>query len=103
MTARINKRKHVRFKPEPLEVAYLQFTPYAASVPPQEFKADCVAYIEEQAPLGGCGLVLTDRDELQNGATLRIQLGPLAPLLAKIVYKAPLSKALVRVGCQFLE
>jgi hypothetical protein len=98
-----NSRKHVRFKPDPLDVAYIQFTPKGESEPPAKFKPDCVAYIEELAPFGGCGLVISDRPELQAGAVLRIQLGPLSPLLGKIVYKNTLSERLVRLGCQFLE
>ncbi len=97
-------RKHVRFKPDPLDVAYLQFAPNGdAKLLPANFKADCVAYIEELAPLGGCGLVLTDRPELAVNNEIRVELGPLAPLLAKIVYKRQLVGTLVRLGCQFLE
>ncbi len=103
MPSKTNNRKHVRFKPEPLDVAYIQFTPPGQAEPPAKFKADCVAYIEELAPFGGCGLVISDRSELKTGAVLRIQLGPLSPLLGKIVYKNALSGNLIRLGCQFLE
>lgn len=103
MSKRAYTRKHVRFKPDPLDIAYIQFESTGTKSFPKEFKADCVAYIEELAPLGGCGVVLHDCDGLQSGATIRIQLGPLAPLLGKIVFKRSITESLVRVGCQFLE
>jgi hypothetical protein len=98
-----NKRKHVRFKPGPLDIAFVQFPAKDSKYFTPEFKPDCVAFIEELAPLGGTGLILHNRPELQKGNICRIQLGPLAPLLAEIVYLRVLKDDLLCVGCHFLE
>jgi len=98
-----NKRKHVRFKPGPLDVAYMQFQDTNSKYLSATFKADCVAFIEDLAPLGGVGLICHNQPELQKGAVCRVQIGPLAPLLAEIVYLRVLNGTVMRVGCHFLE
>ena len=98
-----NKRKHVRFKPGPLDVAYIQFQSQNSKYLSANFNADCVAFIEDLAPLGGVGLICHNRPEFQKGTICRVQIGPLAPLLTEIVYLRVLSGTIMRVGCHFLE
>jgi hypothetical protein len=98
-----NKRKHVRFKPGPLDIAHVQFRSKDSKYFSPEFKPDCVAFIDDLAPLGGAGLILHNRPELKKGTICRIQLGPLAPLLAEIVYLRVLKDEIMCVGCHFLE
>lgn len=100
---RTNKRKHVRFRPGPLDVAYIQFQDPKSKYLSPSFKADCVAFIEDLAPLGGVGLIAHNRPEIQKGEVCRIQIGPLAPLLAEVVYLRVLTGTVMRVGCHFLE
>jgi hypothetical protein len=92
------KRRHVRFKPDPLDYALID-----ATLTDDKFTPSQVALIVEEAPMGGCGLVLLDIPALQSGTRCRVQVGRLAPLLAEVVWRKPIDAEIIRIGLRFLE
>ena len=93
-----HKRKHIRFKPDPLTYALIDKRPTDG-----DFVPDTIALIADEAPMGGCGLIVTDGDDLQMHAVCRVKLGELAPLKAVVVWRNPVDHSIVRVGFSFLE
>ena len=93
-----SKRKHIRFKPDPLTYALID-----SRGPRADFLPDTIALVADEAPMGGCGLIMTDGDHLQLHAVCRIKLGELAPLNAEVVWRKVVDPSIVRIGFSFLE
>ena len=93
-----SKRKHIRFKPDPLAYALIDSREGAS-----EFVPDHVALIADEAPMGGCGLIAGDIDHLQMHSICRVKLGELAPLRAEVVWRKAIDHSIVRIGFSFLE
>lgn len=92
------KRKHIRFKPDPLDVAFVAFNQNVS-----EFQPDMAALIIEEAPLGGCGLVIRFTEKLQVGDKCAVKVGRLSPLKAEVSWRKPLDNQVLRMGFKFLE
>ncbi len=92
------KRRHLRFKPDPLDVAYIMF-----SSDNKEFQPDVAGLIIEEAPLGGCGLAIRTTEKLQVGDQCSVKVGRLSPLKAEVSWRKNLDSQVIRVGFKFLE
>jgi len=90
-------RRHLRFKPDPLE--YAQVALGGAG----DFKPDLVALIVEESPVSGCSLIAHVPDSLDVGDQCRVKIGHLAPVLAEVAWKKPSDSGLTRIGFSFLE
>jgi len=93
------KRKHIRFKPDPLDYALVQFEVGGE----QNFTPDVVGLIIDEAPMGGCGLILNATDLLQIEQQCVVKLGRLSPLRAVVRWRYEIDGKLIRVGFEFLE
>ena len=91
-------RKHLRFKPDPLEYALVSLHPAAAS-----FEPDFVALIVDESPLSGCSLIAHERTDLSVGDACRVRIGRLAPVQAEVSWTRPAEPGLMRIGFAFLE
>jgi len=91
-------RKHLRFRPDPMEYAQVSLDADAA-----EFSPVFVALIIEESPVSGCSLIAHERDDLNLGDHCRVKIGQLAPVLSELTWKQPMEPGLMRVGFQFLE
>lgn len=98
MSHTLSKRRHIRFKPDPMD--YAQVDTRAPSE--GEFKAEMVALIVEEAPMGGVGLVMLDSGKLAKGGQCRVQVGRMAPLPAEVVWVKNIDEGIVRVGLKYL-
>ena len=91
-------RSQLRFRPDPLDIAQLDFGPLDAPFSPTQ-----VALIAEESPMGGAGLVALTSPQLHEGVVLRVKVGRLAPLRSEVRWMRKLEGDLVRVGIKFLE
>lgn len=93
------KRSRVRFRPDPLDLAFIDSRPGEHG----GFQPDTVAVIVDEHPRGGCGLVIVENGRLARGNMCRVQVGRLAPLLAQIVWRRTIDDGVVRIGLRYLE
>ncbi|MGD2081381.1 MAG: hypothetical protein PVF91_00320 [Chromatiales bacterium] len=91
-------RKHLRFKPDPLEYAQVSLGPGADT-----FEPDFVALIVDESPVSGCSLIAHQRDDLNLGDVCRVKIGRLAPVQAEVSWMRPEETGLMRIGFAFLE
>jgi hypothetical protein len=92
------KRRHLRFRPDPMEFAEIAVHDLGAP-----FTAEMVALISEEAPMGGCGLVLLETPLLKVGDICRAKVGRIDPLRAEVVWRKQVEPGIVRIGLKFLE
>lgn len=91
-------RRHMRFRPDPMEFAQI-----AARNLASPFTPEIVALISEEAPMGGCGLVLMETPLLKVGDLCRVKVGRIDPLRAEVVWRKAVEPGIVRIGLKFLE
>jgi hypothetical protein len=91
-------RKHLRFKPDPLEYAQVSLNPDS-----EPFEPDFVALIVDESPVSGCSLIAHERDDLDVGDACRVKIGRLAPVQAQVSWTRPAEPGLMRIGFAFLE
>ena len=91
-------RKHLRFKPDPMDHAEI-----AIRRPGLPFAPEMVALISEEAPMGGCGLILVETPLLQVGDICRVKVGRIDPLGAEVVWRKPVEPGIIRIGLKFLD
>ena len=94
----IKNRRYIRFKAEPTQFAQIDLQ---ADRP--EFVFQHVALIVDEAPMGGCCLIVNEAAKVETGTTCRIKLGPLAPLRSRAVWVKEMESGVVRIGFEFLE
>lgn len=92
------KRRHLRFRPDPME--YAQVAIQDSGGP---FAPDLVALVSEEAPMGGCGLVLLETPTLKVGDVCRVKVGRIDPLRAQVMWRRAVEPGLIRLGLKFLE
>jgi hypothetical protein len=92
------QRRHIRFKPDPMDHAEI-----AVRRPGLPFDPEMVALICEEAPMGGCGLILVETPLLQVGDICRVKVGRIDPLGAEVVWRKAVEPGIIRVGMKFLE
>jgi hypothetical protein len=90
-------RRHLRFKPDPLEYAQVALGGTG------NFAPDFVALIVEESPVSGCSLIAHVPEGLGIGDQCRVKIGQLAPVRAEVAWKKPAESGLTRIGFSFLE
>ncbi len=81
------KRKHIRFEPEPQDMAWINET---------------AALIMEEA-YGGCGLLVISKKRLFPGQVHDVKVGKLDALKAEVAYVNNLAPNIYHVGFKYLE
>jgi CheY-like chemotaxis protein len=102
----LERRKRVRFKPDPTFQASIQFGTKMVQSPPDKspkFRADCSALILDFSPFGGTSLAVHRHIEFKHGALCCIQIGPFDPVQAEVVHLADINDSLISIGCRFLD
>lgn len=92
------KRRRIRFRADPLEIAQVDFGPLDGP-----FTPSMSALIVEESPMAGCGLVLLQTPDCYIGAICRVKVGRLSPLRAEVRWQQLLGEDAMRVGFMFLE
>ncbi len=93
----LERRKHVRFTPDPLDVAYI------GRRVDGEFKPEIAATIIQEAPMGGCGLVLRLTDDLQEGDVRIVKIGKLDAYQAVVRWRLQIDEEIMKIGFEFME
>lgn len=86
----------IRFQPDPLDHALIDF-----SVGNKEFTPTAVGLILNES-YTGCALVIKALT-IEENELIRIQVGRLSPMPAKIVWVKVMDESLLKVGIQFIE
>lgn len=92
------KRRHLRFRPDPLEYAQIAVQSFH-----DPFTPELVALVSEEAPMGGCGLVLLETPMLKVGDHCRVKVGRIDPLRAQVMWRQVVEPGIIRLGLKFLE
>jgi hypothetical protein len=92
------KRRHLRFQPDPLEYAQIAVRSFS-----DPFTPELVALVAEEAPMGGCGLVLLETPLLKVGDLCRVKVGRIDPLRAQVAWRQVVEPGIIRLGLKFLE
>lgn len=92
------KRKHFRYPPNPLEVAYVDPEPGDS-----EFSPKYTGLIIEESAIGGCCLAILNPEELYIGKHCRIKLGDLPILQSEVRWEKNQEMGLILIGFKFLE
>lgn len=97
------KRRFLRFEPEEIEIALLQF----AEAEPDDFffEAETAGLVIEEA-YGGCALAVLRKtlpDDAGEGRRLQIKVARLGPMRAEIRWVQPLDDDVSRIGIQYLD
>ncbi|MBI2571182.1 MAG: hypothetical protein HYV63_29605 [Candidatus Schekmanbacteria bacterium] len=102
--ALFNRRRYIRFDPDPLDVAYVELAPKGDDFTPQ------FAALVFQEAYGGCGLVVHRKvaeEDLESflapGTRCRLAVGNLDPIFAEVAWRETLDKTLYRIGFRYLE
>jgi hypothetical protein len=98
MSDKQSKRKHLRFHPDPLDYAQL-----AVKRLDDPFVPDQVALIYDEAPLGGCALILLNSCDLQAGMRCRVKVGRMDPVFAEVAWIKEIEPKLIRAGFRYLD
>lgn len=87
----------IRFKPDPLDHALVDFHNEKGS-----FTPSAVGLILNES-FTGCALVIKSEKVLNKDQEIKVQVGRLEPLAAKVIWVQPLEVNLIKCGLQFLE
>lgn len=87
----------VRFQPDPLDHALVDFKSER-----EPFQAAAVGMILNES-YTGCALVLKTTEAVRPDLIIKVQVGKLSPLMARIVWVKVLDHNLIKAGIQFLE
>jgi hypothetical protein len=89
--------QHLRFKPDPMDQAFVEFRSETA-----DFKPQCCALIINES-FSGSALVLQSPDTILPEKEIRVKIGRLEPMRAEIIWVKILDKDIYKIGIQFLE
>jgi transcription antitermination factor NusG len=92
-----HKRRYIRFKPSANHFAQIDL-----GANEDEFTFQYVGLVVDEAAMGCC-LAVSPEVKLKVGDQIRVKVGPLAPLKARVVWKAKLDDSIEKVGFEFLE
>lgn len=95
-TSALGPRKSIRYKPDPLTTALIALKNF------HKFEPTVVALVLNESFSGSALLVNTDAP-LKKGGRIKVQIGHLAPMLAKIVWLKHFEESIYKVGIQILE
>ena len=94
--AHYTPRKYIRFSPDPLTVAYLALGSAA------EFEPTLVAVVINEA-YEGCSLLLNTDERFKKDQKIKIKVGQLPIMKAKIVWMKNLEESIHKIGVKFLD
>ena len=98
MAAKKPFKRPIRFDPDPLDVAFIDLTPKGKT-----FEPELVALIINES-YQGCSLVISGKKPLiKKDQEIKIKVGRLSPLMARVVWMKKIESDLFRVGIQILE
>lgn len=100
---RNEKRRHMRFPPDKVEVAYIEFTDQDRDS--ATFQANAAGLVMEEA-YGGCGLVVLSTlapADVQEGAPCQVRVGRIGPIRAEIRWVKALDDDVAKVGLEYLD
>lgn len=92
------KRKYLRYPPNPLEVGLVDSNPNRPT-----FQPDYVGIILEESAMGGCCLCIREPDLLKVGTKCRVKIGDLQPFLSQVRWARSQEMGLIIMGFHFLE
>ncbi len=90
-------RASTRFSPDPLDYALIDFRDEKTS-----FSPSAIGLILNES-YTGCSLAIKTKENIIPNKNLRIQVGKLGVMSAKVVWVKVLDETLVQVGVQFLD
>ncbi len=93
----IEKRKHIRFSPDPCTVAYVDI-----NISADKFDPKHVGIVITEA-YGGCSIAVKATDFLQDKDEIRIKVGEMPVFKAQVVWRVPLDSDIVKLGIKYLE
>ena len=102
-TPRKELRRYLRFRPEDVEIAWIQFTDRAPGM--IEFEADAAGLVVEEA-YGGCGLVVlgaADAESIGEGVPCLVRVNSIGPLRAEVRWVKVLDKDVAKIGIEYIE
>jgi hypothetical protein len=88
-------RKSVRFKPDPLDVAFVGDVDDDG-----KFHPIISAYIMDESG-GGCSVIVDGEDKYQVGSTILIKVGRMSPIESKVIYARSIIKDRLHIGLQY--
>ena len=91
-------RKHIRYKPDKLDVALVMYDGNSAGWNP-----DDVGIIIDESAISGAQLIMRKSHRLQVSETIKVKLGSLEPMLAEVSWRKEVEGDLCRVGVKLLE
>jgi hypothetical protein len=91
-----NKRKFIRFKPDPDSIALIDMKSGS------QFSPSLHALIFEESH-GGVGLLVISNERIKIGQKLKVQVGRLAPLKAEVRWCEQIDKQIFKIGLMYLE
>ena len=92
------KRRHFRYPPNPLEVAWVD--PENGDA---EFAPKYVGLIIEESAIGGCCLAVLNPDDLYIGKICRVKIGDLPVLMSEVRWEKNQEMGVILIGFKFLE
>lgn len=92
----VKPRKSLRYKPDPKTVAYLDFK-VSKNFAPQ------FAGLVINESFSGCALIIITDLPIKKGAKLKIKVGELAMMKAKVAWVRILEENILKLGVNFLE
>lgn len=87
----------LRFKPDPMDCALIDFAP-----PKNDFQASHIGLILNESYTGSA-LLLNTLDSIREGQELRVKIGRVGPLKAKVVWVKAIEDSILKVGVQYEE
>lgn len=96
MTRSASKRFLTRFKPDPLTVAYVDFSKA------KNFSPTNVAVVINES-YSGCAIVMVSNNPINTGDKIKIKVGQLGEMKASIVWVKLLEENIFKIGVQMLE
>jgi len=94
---RAKKRRHVRFNPSTVTYAEIDFRLRAS-----EFKSQVVGFVVNEA-FGGCSVVIPTGEKIEVGSFLKIKVGRLSVLKARIAWVRKLDEHVTKLGLEYQE
>lgn len=89
-------RKSIRFQPDPMTIAWMDFSNS------KDFEPTLVGLVLNEA-YKGCALIVASDEPLKKEQKLKIKVGRLSPLKAQIAWIKNLEENIFKLGIKLLE
>ena len=94
-TSTDEKRKFIRYDPDELDIAYIDFNTQT-----QEFNPKKVGLVINES-YNGCVLLIKEIGDVQYGTMYQIKIGKSAPILSTIVWSHNIDIDIVKIGFKY--